>query len=139
MNKQNVIIDWTRLPHWARYVAQDANGSWWVYAEKPYVANNAWGNRGAQPAFRISEHLAPRGFTGHWEDSLFCRDDREIQEQVTTPLEEVQDIVERQLWVEVYLMEYRDQHGQIGAYVEGPGELADKAVAEYRKRYGAER
>jgi len=38
--------DWDDAPDWARYLAQDANGTWWWYAEKPYPLKKQWSASG---------------------------------------------------------------------------------------------
>ncbi len=34
--------DWSEAPEWANYVAMDADGEWFWYADKPCIANSAW-------------------------------------------------------------------------------------------------
>lgn len=38
MNKPS----WETAPRWAKYIAQDKDGTWCFYAEKPMQLNNGW-------------------------------------------------------------------------------------------------
>lgn len=68
----------------------------------------------------------PRGGTG------------EISPRVIKAVDDIVDKTERQFWCSVYIEALKDPAVQDG--FTGPvWEMADKAVAEYRKRYGAER
>jgi len=32
----------SNTPGWARYVAQDPDGSWWAYEAEPHIHDNGW-------------------------------------------------------------------------------------------------
>jgi hypothetical protein len=34
--------DFSQLPDWARWLAQDADGVWWAYEHEPNLADTAW-------------------------------------------------------------------------------------------------
>ena len=31
-----------KIPDWARYLAQDPDGSWWAYEGEPHIHDNGW-------------------------------------------------------------------------------------------------
>lgn len=31
-----------KVPDWARYIAQDPDGSWWAYEGEPHIHDNGW-------------------------------------------------------------------------------------------------
>jgi hypothetical protein len=35
-------IDESTLPIWARWLAQDADGTWWAYEAEPHIAERSW-------------------------------------------------------------------------------------------------
>jgi len=35
-------LDFPRLPSWAKWVAQDADGTWWAYEAEPNQQHNGW-------------------------------------------------------------------------------------------------
>jgi len=35
-------MDCTRLPPWARWLAQDADGCWWAYEHEPNPGEKSW-------------------------------------------------------------------------------------------------
>lgn len=48
------------IPEWARWLAQDANGAWYVFENKPYRAKSAWfrrRRRGRYGYIYITPHL----------------------------------------------------------------------------------
>jgi len=36
------MINFNKLPSWARWIARDSNGSWWVYEAEPHLHDNGW-------------------------------------------------------------------------------------------------
>ena len=40
--KEKMFPDCSQLPTWARWIAQDADGSWWAYAHEPNMADHGW-------------------------------------------------------------------------------------------------
>ena len=37
-----MLPDCTRLPEWVRWIAQDADGTWWAYAHEPNLGDRGW-------------------------------------------------------------------------------------------------
>jgi hypothetical protein len=35
-------IDFSQIPHWVRWLVQDANGSWWAHEHEPNLGDVAW-------------------------------------------------------------------------------------------------
>ena len=76
------VIDWPAMPAWARYVAQNEDGSWWWFTQAPervsdVVTHDNGGKiedeRGVlTDGERIPEKYAPI-YSGPWEDSLVER------------------------------------------------------------------
>jgi hypothetical protein len=36
------LIDFTEIPDWVRWVAQDADGCWWGYSVEPNLSHQGW-------------------------------------------------------------------------------------------------
>jgi hypothetical protein len=36
------VIDFKKIPDWARWLAQDANGNWWVFEHEPNEGATSW-------------------------------------------------------------------------------------------------
>lgn len=159
-SKQNVIIDWTNYPVWVRYVAMDSHEAegarWWMYAERPTCREQTWEVAIGFGVAQVPKGAEPIGFAGDWKDSLFRREveirrtyngdtlicevevptDKTIKENEPSTVDEVTDMTERQLWCSVYVETMKTR---LTADAPTSWDLADQAVAEYRKRYGAER
>ena len=37
-----MLPDCSQLPDWVRWLAQDADGSWWAYEHEPNMADSGW-------------------------------------------------------------------------------------------------
>ena len=37
-----MLPDCSQLPDWVRWIAQDADGSWWAYEYEPNMSNSGW-------------------------------------------------------------------------------------------------
>jgi len=37
-----MLPDFSQLPDWVRWVAQDADGSWWAYEHEPNMSDSGW-------------------------------------------------------------------------------------------------
>ena len=37
-----ILIPLEKVPLWARYLAQDPDGSWWAYEGEPHIHDNGW-------------------------------------------------------------------------------------------------
>ena len=138
------LIDWDKLPEWVNWVAKDRCGSWYGYECEPTKEDGMWlrefsFQKTAQVRESIVLHIEPT----EWGKSLVCKAD-DIRNAIPSPLEEVLDVTERQLWCGVYLETHKAN--MMNAVMSGTNtdcnemvKHADKAVAEYRKRYGCER
>ena len=55
--------DWNDAPEWANYLAQDKNGGWYWYENRPILEINRWDEEGQEP-----ERAYPR--SNEWQKSL---------------------------------------------------------------------
>lgn len=60
---------WYGAPEWAKYKAQDSDGTWWWYDEKPEQQETCWGNVGAE-AKPVAGQVFPNP---SWRDTLISR------------------------------------------------------------------
>ena len=37
-----MLSDCSQLPDWVRWIAQDADGSWWAYEHEPNMSDSGW-------------------------------------------------------------------------------------------------
>ena len=37
-----MLPDCSQLPDWVRWLAQDADGSWWAYEHEPNMSDSGW-------------------------------------------------------------------------------------------------
>jgi hypothetical protein len=56
--------NWSDSPSWANYLAQDANGAWWWYANKPII----WNENDVE--WRPNGSSAPAKISMQWRGSL---------------------------------------------------------------------
>lgn len=44
MNQDNIPTESIKpsFPTWAKYIAQDPDGSWWAYEAEPHIHDNGW-------------------------------------------------------------------------------------------------
>lgn len=54
-----------KVPEWARWMAQDANGEWYFYGKKPICRGNDWGQSGGRFEAAYSGEASD-----DWDDSL---------------------------------------------------------------------
>lgn len=60
--------DWKDAPDHMKYLAQDLDGSWWWYADKPFIASEGWSPAGTWIG---SNKLACNGcFNRKWKETL---------------------------------------------------------------------
>lgn len=62
---------WDDAPRWARYLAQDANGTWWWYEQKPQLFDDFWWS----DTGLVKEYLA-QSPSFNWEYSIQQRLER---------------------------------------------------------------
>lgn len=65
-------IDWSSAPEWARWAAQDSNGTWWWYSQKPDRLELAWIPKAINESWTQIERADVRS-TQHWMISLTKR------------------------------------------------------------------
>jgi len=61
------IVDWSQIPDWAMWVAREANGELWAFAEEPsyQTANAGWHNYDAFG--KIPKHMRlSRAYDPHY-------------------------------------------------------------------------
>ena len=66
MTSANLPIDHSTLPAWARWVAQDADGTWWAYEQEPNEANVSWYENEVGDSVRLRKSLP----NGDWRRTL---------------------------------------------------------------------
>lgn len=55
-----------RIPPWARWIAQDADGTWWAYEAEPHIAERSWYENEVGESMRVGrEQPNPQ-----WQKSL---------------------------------------------------------------------
>ena len=37
-----MLPDFNQLPDWVRWIAQDADGTWWAYEHEPNMSDTGW-------------------------------------------------------------------------------------------------
>ena len=66
MTAEKAPIDFAALPAWARWIAQDANGTWWTYEHAPNEGATSWYENEVGASLRL-EQTAP---ADNWRDTL---------------------------------------------------------------------
>ena len=56
MTKTDLPIDTARLPPWARWLAQDADGTWWAYEHEPNMSDSGWYENEVGQSIRLEKH-----------------------------------------------------------------------------------
>ena len=65
------VVDWSKMPAWANWVAMEADGTWFYYSDKPqHHGDRFW--LASEYICRIPKEFQP-SFTGNWRDSLVER------------------------------------------------------------------
>jgi len=54
------------LPGWARWLAQDADGTWWAYEAEPHQHHNGWYENEIGQCQRLAKAAANKG----WRNTL---------------------------------------------------------------------
>lgn len=68
---QRPVVDWSVMPAWAKYIAQDECGDWWWSENKPEARNSVWLHDGGMDG-TIPLSYRPK-YTGDWRNSLVER------------------------------------------------------------------
>lgn len=68
------VVDWSKMPVWANWIAQDFKGAWFWYANKPEILGTIWVPKDySHYSFgQIPKQYEPHTFSGDWKESL-CR------------------------------------------------------------------
>jgi len=67
------VVDWDKMPAWARYVMQDRDGTWfWFNDALPKDMSEMWSGCTVYTSGMIPPEHAPT-WTGDWKDSLVER------------------------------------------------------------------
>jgi hypothetical protein len=77
-----VSIPWDKISDPLKFVAMDKDGTWCAYGDKP--SRNYISARWHVPSSRTRHYalppeFCPKGYTGHWKDSLFERPHEEVE------------------------------------------------------------
>lgn len=54
------------IPDWARWVAQDEDGSWWAFEVEPHLASRSW----YENEIGRSEKIGTEHLENNWKESL---------------------------------------------------------------------
>ena len=65
-------VQWYLYPLWFKYVAQDINGEWWAFIEKPTQGIDCWTTPNHRDMLHIQENYVPE-YKGNWNKSLVKR------------------------------------------------------------------
>ena len=65
-------FDWSKHSPWLKYAAQDKNGLWFLYSDRPEKSCASWWLITQGGALLIPAEYTPK-FSGSWEDSLISR------------------------------------------------------------------
>lgn len=63
-------VNWSTMPAWVNWVAQDKCRSWFGHENKPSISNSCWMS---YTITYIPAPYAPQNYTGDWKDSLVER------------------------------------------------------------------
>ena len=64
-------VDCTQLPVWVRWLAQDANGSWWGYEHEPNQGDSGWYENEVGASIKLIDERPNPG----WREALIRVDD----------------------------------------------------------------
>lgn len=63
------------VPTWARWLAQDANGEWFVYRDEPHITDTQWLFKTEHPANALMGRVIFRSAPNpNWRDTLVSLD-----------------------------------------------------------------
>lgn len=60
MNESSLIWTKEQLPGWARFLAQDADGTWWAYEAEPNENDTGWYENEVGRIQRLGRTAAPK-------------------------------------------------------------------------------
>ena len=64
-------VDCTQLPAWVRWLAQDANGSWWGYEHEPNEGDSGWYENEVGASIKLLDEAPNPG----WREALIRLED----------------------------------------------------------------
>lgn len=59
------------LPEWAKWIAMDENGIWYLYDVRPDIYDGCVWGVPSDGYLKIPKDYEPKNFKGHWKESLF--------------------------------------------------------------------
>ncbi|MGD8677409.1 MAG: hypothetical protein PVG16_00265 [Chromatiales bacterium] len=62
MTMTSLPIDPSTLPSWARWLAQDADGTWWAYEHEPNEGAVSWYENEVGDSIRLCNGLSSTGW-----------------------------------------------------------------------------
>ena len=57
------VPEFNQLPHWAHWLAQDADGTWWVFEHEPNLADSVWYENEVGRSLRLGAGLIADDWT----------------------------------------------------------------------------
>ncbi|MCB1735522.1 MAG: hypothetical protein H6981_06515 [Gammaproteobacteria bacterium] len=60
------VLQRVRIPEWVRWLAQDADGTWWGFEAEPHPGDIAWYENEVGRYRRLASDIA----NARWQDSL---------------------------------------------------------------------
>ena len=64
---ETVILLNPHIPIWARWIAQDEDGTWWAYEAEPHIAEKSWYENEVGRSARLVQTTAK----AHWHQTLY--------------------------------------------------------------------
>jgi len=55
-----------KIPEWATFIAQDADGQWWAYEAEPNLSHISWYENEVGQVFKLAKSAANK----NWKESL---------------------------------------------------------------------
>jgi hypothetical protein len=62
MTVTSLPVNFAILPVWARWLAQDADGTWWAYEHEPNEGTSSWYENEAGDSIRVCSDLPNSGW-----------------------------------------------------------------------------
>ncbi len=51
-----MLPDCSQLAEWVRWIAQDADGTWWAYEHEPNMSDSGWYENEVGQSIRLEKH-----------------------------------------------------------------------------------
>jgi hypothetical protein len=62
-----MLPDCSQLPAWVRWIAQDADGTWWGYEHEPNQGDRGWYENEVGSSIRLKKDPA----NPHWSQAIY--------------------------------------------------------------------